>query len=122
MNSIARILGFVLFSAVGIAACASNTISASDYNSSCSTNEECVEVYDGDVCDDGLCNPTAAINKSAMSQFEADRSKLREDCPEVRYMQDPCTGKRKPSRTRCAAGKCIVEQLPSPADAGADGG
>lgn len=54
-------------------------IHASDYDQSCETDSDCVGVGEGNLC--AACSavcPTAAINQSALGQYDADIDKLGE--------------------------------------------
>jgi hypothetical protein len=61
------------FDAGSADACAS--LSASSYDRSCATNDDCVSVYEGSLCSDCLC-PNAAIARSAQPTYESDRASL----------------------------------------------
>jgi Sulfatase-modifying factor enzyme 1 len=53
------------------------SIQASDYDQSCTSDSDCVEVVEGDICGPPLCScPNAAINVSAQSAYSADLAKL----------------------------------------------
>ncbi len=52
------------------------TIKASNYDQSCSSDSDCAQVAEGDFCVPGaaVC-PTATINKGALPQYQADVAK-----------------------------------------------
>jgi hypothetical protein len=53
--------------------CVDADIRASNYDQTCQTNSDCVLVVEGQVCAPcAVCAPLSAINRSALSQYEAD--------------------------------------------------
>ena len=58
----------------------STTILASSYDQRCNTAADCSVVSDGDVCGCLGCG-NAAVNQSAVAQYQADASRLRAECP-----------------------------------------
>jgi len=83
------------------------SIEATSYDRSCTTDNDCVGVPSGNLCEASCTNCTgAAINTSAQQQYQTDLSKLADttkDCPCI-YAQ-----------VYCNQGTC---SLTSPADAG----
>lgn len=79
------------------------TITASDYDQSCSSDSDCVGVPEGDLCDPDLCIDCVggAINVSAQSQYQADLQSKNSGAPMV------CSCPMGP-RVACNSGTCGV--------------
>jgi hypothetical protein len=97
------------------------SIRASDFDQSCTQNTDCVAVEDDTPCCT-VC-PNAAVNKAAVSPFNAERSKQAALCSPADRMCGgvPCYTA---DHAACSAGKCVFVRCgtgPCPdADAGAD--
>lgn len=103
---------------VVVAACSSKsaqTLFPEDYDSSCAVDADCTGATFGDVCELG-CNPNGAFNTREADRYTADYTEKYKECPDVRYVQDPCTGLRRPHVARCTAARCTVVEV---VDAGA---
>lgn len=88
---------FVLVASLAIlvswlAGCSSRnaSISVDDYKRSCSTDDECVVVQEGDVCG---CGESAGMHQSAQREFSQDKEEKRQTCS---------------STTACGAGRPLV--------------
>lgn len=88
--------------AVSVPACASTVLRAEDYDQSCKTAIDCVEVLVGDVCTCGCQN--AAIATSAQTIFHADDNAAREAC----HSSLECVACPETSPPSCVAGKCVA--------------
>jgi hypothetical protein len=90
-----------------------HTISASDYNQTCSVDTDCVVVASGCGCGEVV----AAINGADLARYEADARRAAEGCP---TSMEECA----PSPpAACAQGTCIVcayDGCPPKIDAGLD--
>lgn len=63
--------------ALGFGGCSSSRyLTVTDYDQSCTQDSDCVPVEMGDVCNS--CCANVAINRSAIPQWQSDRSSL--DC------------------------------------------
>jgi hypothetical protein len=86
-------------------------IEASNYDQTCTADSDCVAVGEGNFCYAGSlnCQNSAAINKSAYAQYEADIAKTRgASC----FAPDNCTLQFGPC---CQSGTCQMgSQCPSP--------
>jgi hypothetical protein len=67
-----RVLGAVEAGVTGGSSCG---ISASNYDQSCTTDADCVAVYQGEVCSTECSCPNAVINQRALAQYWTDFSK-----------------------------------------------
>lgn len=59
-----------------LAGCYGTSISAKDYDQSCTTDADCTVVSDGEVC--GACGPcpNAAVNAKVAAQFNLDKTAI----------------------------------------------
>lgn len=86
------------------------TLSASNYDQSCTQDSDCVAVFSGSFCSGNECAcENAAINVSAQAQYEADFQS--DHAPEC-----PCPS---PPPVACNHGSCGLREGPT-GDAGAD--
>lgn len=97
-----KYLGLILVTAVWAGCSNSPEISASDYDQSCSTGDDCVRVWEGSVCG---CGRAAAINESALDQFKADESRLQRRCSSITQ----CVRGGPLPRAVCKKGQCQTE-------------
>ena len=77
-------LSFLIWSALAlswITGCnpLDTTIDVSDFDQSCSTNDDCIVVVDGDVCPSCSC-PDAAITTSAKSEYDDEVAQRVDTC------------------------------------------
>lgn len=87
-----------------LAAC-STEIRAGDYLQTCSRDDECLPVFEGDVCAVCAC-PNAAIRSGEKPAFDADVADARGRCgPTPAIACGPCMD----TRGVCVAGKCGIE-------------
>jgi len=78
------------------------TISASNYNQTCSADSDCVAIAVGDPC--RLCCANAAINKADQAKYNADVAEDRAECRPV----IPCTIACLMNHAACTNNKCTV--------------
>ncbi len=100
-----------------LVACSSSSshqanIAASDYDQSCQQDDECVAVYEGDVCACGGCD-NAAINASDSTAYSADRDAAQSTCPSGQQCFDGACAQ---AATLCVHGSCEAYQLDSVTD------
>jgi hypothetical protein len=104
-------------------------VSASNFDQSCTTDNDCVPAYSGNVC--GLClGYNDAVSTSGETAYQAALSSVQKNCPPQR-VNGSCGIEG--YATSCGAnGKCELTDCPGPmnttdphhcpSDAGADGG
>lgn len=116
--------GFVVSVIVGAAAAAvlsacsspspgsgSTVVTGSGLAISCSTNDDCVGVYFGDVC--GFCDlPNAAIASSAETEYQNAANAAQSRCPPAR-IGGTCANIQ--TITTCAMGMCMLTTCPAAA-------
>jgi hypothetical protein len=109
-----RIL-IVIVAAVGGCGSSNHSISAAEFQRSCSADSDCVPVYEGTLgCCGGAC-PNSAINQMSQAAYESAMSSRTPTCTTVL----PCpffSSVTCKSGATCANGTCAFEQL------GTDGG
>src|SRR5262245_36621170 len=89
----------VLLVVIELSACGNRTLTAADYDQTCSLDGDCETVFVGEACS---CKcERAAISKRAMESYWRDKESLPK-CQEI------CDGCMEPSRARCDSGHCIV--------------
>lgn len=113
-------LPWALVAALALAACAGTTMSAQGYDATCSVDNDCVAVFEGDVC--GCSCETAALRRPAAAQYSKDSAEKAKSCGS-RLDCVACPS----STVACVAGTCkvtgevAVAPPPAPArDAGRD--
>jgi hypothetical protein len=100
-----------------LAACSSSSpapgstvVSGSGLSTSCSTNDDCVGVYFGDVC--GFCStvvPNAAIASSAEAAYQNALNAAESRCPPS-MVAGSCIAPQ--TITTCAMGTCVLTTCP----------
>jgi hypothetical protein len=97
------------------------TVHASDFDQSCSQDNDCVAVEDDTPC----CNicPTAAVSRSALAQFDAARTNAAAACtPQDRQCASFACDTA--DHAACSSGRCVFVRCNGTvcpdADAGAD--
>lgn len=88
-------------------------ISASDFEQGCVNENDCVAVFQGDVCNTCKCQ-NAAIAKTDLSKYESASST--DECRN----QQPCAADCQEARVQCLVGKCALAAPGSLVDAGGD--
>jgi hypothetical protein len=92
------------------------TIRASDYDQSCTKDDDCALAYSGDVC--GCTCPNDPISKRGQQAYSAQLQQLRGQCRSRPAIACDCGALSEPM---CATeGKCTTRPINQ--DAGADGG
>jgi len=86
--------------AIAAFAC-SSTLHAEDYDSACSTNDDCVTAFLGDVCD-CACDGVGAISKKGEEKYRQDRGSI--SCSN---QCGPCANQ---DVAVCNAGKCQAQR------------
>ncbi len=81
------------------------TITASDYDQSCVTNDECFTVYEGDVCDPCRCS-NAAITFGASQAYDADLEARDDDCDALDFCAADCIDRN----AVCVGGTCAAAE------------
>lgn len=88
-------------------------ISATEYQQTCATDEECVAVVNAELCAPCPSCPTSfgAINRVALAQYQKDSTTIRTNCPPRLGPPPPCA--RPPECTPgpgsvCSLGRCEV--------------
>lgn len=79
----------------------SSTLYLDDYDRTCATDEDCVVVFVGDVCDCN-CNGVGAISKKGEESYRRDRSGI-----ECGNACEPCAPRHV---AVCRAGRCEAER------------
>ena len=89
-----------------LGACSNPEIDSSDYARACSADDECVLVFEGDVCVCDVERTPAAIRASALPAWIADFDALAADCggPSTACPPSPALG------VRCASSICAVNR------------
>ena len=90
-------------SLLALCACGSSTeISAASYDQGCTSEVDCVPVFQGDTCAICAC-PNTAINTSQVARYEADVLSRRKACgPMPAVACAACS----PRRALCTGSKC----------------
>ncbi len=105
-------LPLFLFAGLAIAVGCSTSLDTSDYDTTCTTANDCITLPFGDMCD---CScDQGAINKSSVNQYNDDRVKIG-GCNRLCGACPPL----KPAV--CVAGHCAVGSATAPVDAGGGG-
>jgi hypothetical protein len=94
----------LLIACLGLLSCGSPArtgLSLSDYSTRCAAAAECVAVTVGALCP--CACPNAAINRSDLPRYEADRMQVR--CADTGVICGPCPEPRAPV---CQAGTCAL--------------
>lgn len=99
------VLGFIGCLAVSCGPTVS--ISADDYNRTCSTAVECVVVVDGNPCS-ACYTALATINESAVEQFSADKEALGRTCPPPNPLDPECPALPRAHAPLCVDGTCAI--------------
>lgn len=84
-------------------------VTASGLATSCSTNDDCVSVYFGDVCGLLSCVPNAAIASSAETTYQNAFNAAASHCPPVDF-GGSCANVQ--TITTCASGTCTLTTCP----------
>ena len=87
-HTVGSCLVCLLFGA-GYGPLGSTTIDTSDYDQSCSTNDDCAVVDDGDACEVCSCG-NASVNVSAEDAFRARYDELRGTCGPMPAIAGDC--------------------------------
>lgn len=95
------LLGVGLFVCGLQAGCGVTKLSKVDYQSSCTTANDCTAVFFGDVC--GCACPNDAINKSDLAHYQADYQTAHGHCTGA-VCQADCIA----PTVVCSAGTCAL--------------
>lgn len=87
----------------------STVVSGSGLATSCSTDDDCVSAYFGDVCGLSACVPNAAIATSAEAAYQNALNAAESRCPPVNY-GGSCAMDL--TITTCAMGTCTLTTCP----------
>ena len=96
----------VVVAMLAVSACnTSHEISVEGYDRTCTTHEDCVRVYVGDVCDNTGCScPGAFINAREKERYDREYDERGADCPPSRPFHAQCDAC--PAIPACQAGTC----------------
>jgi hypothetical protein len=82
------------------------SINANSFDRSCTSDDDCVLVWEGPVCQ---CGRPASVNESAEDEFEDRKEELQEKC---RGEVESCEAGSRPENTQCLDGRCTYVSNP----------
>ncbi|MCC6898609.1 MAG: hypothetical protein IT377_06520 [Polyangiaceae bacterium] len=82
--------------------CASTTMRTSDFDQSCTSDSQCVAVFEGDSCN--VCCNDGAINGRDQRRYEQELERARSACGDEIMECEPCMQ----STAVCQRGRCVV--------------
>ena len=100
-------MGMVLWATVWLGACGPQEIRASDFDQTCSVDDDCTLVFEGDPCD---CGSAAAISKSVAEEYKTQWHDAQDAC----LIEQNCAAFEIGSTTDrgvCEDGTCVIGSI-----------